>query len=250
MVGAIVIEGSSGEVSLTVNVWPSCWRPAVVGWAMKAGSAWVLEELRCEARGAAIAAGSPMCRSMWLIRVWSTVVMIVAPPAAPRARTGRRCLSTMVGDMLERGRLPPAGRFGSGRPDEGGAKSKSVSSLLSRNPRPGTTMPLPPSSSIVLVYETTSPYWSATTKWLVSVSGYASAVAIGVGEPSGLKVMVQDLHGACGPEIEVRQDVERLADRGSAAGGRRHRVDLVAAVADVGRGAQRSAIARQVRERH
>jgi hypothetical protein len=57
----------------------------------------------------------------------------------------------MVGDMLERGRLPPAGRLGSGSPDEGGAKSKSVSSLLSRKPRPGTTMPLPPSSSIVLV---------------------------------------------------------------------------------------------------
>ena len=53
--------------------------------------------------------------------------------------------------MLDRGRLPPAGRFGSGTPDWIGVKSKSVSSLLSRKPRPGTTIPAPPSSSIVFV---------------------------------------------------------------------------------------------------
>jgi hypothetical protein len=81
----------------------------------------------------------------------STVVMIVAPPAAPTAINGRPCRSTIVGDMLDRGRLPAAGRLGSGTPGCSGVKLKSVSSLLSKKPRPGTTMPLPPSSSIVFV---------------------------------------------------------------------------------------------------
>ena len=77
--------------------------------------------------------------------------MIVAPPAAPTATNGRPSRSAIVGDMLERGRLPAAGRFGSGAVPWVGAKLKSVSSLLSRKPRPGTTMPLPPSCSIVFV---------------------------------------------------------------------------------------------------
>ncbi len=75
--------------------------------------------------------------------------MIDAPPAAPTAKNARPWRSTIVGDMLDRGRFPAAGRFGS--PENDGAKSKSVSSLLSRKPRPGTTIPLPPSSSIVFV---------------------------------------------------------------------------------------------------
>jgi len=53
--------------------------------------------------------------------------------------------------MLERGRLPPAGRFGSGTPGEAGTGSKSVSSLLSRKPYPGTVIALPAICSIVLV---------------------------------------------------------------------------------------------------
>ena len=48
--------------------------------------------------------------------------------------------------MLERGRLPGAGEFAVPV-----AKLKSVSSLLSRKPRPGTVMPLPPVCSIVNV---------------------------------------------------------------------------------------------------
>ncbi len=43
--------GSSGEVSLIENDWPSASSPWVVGSAMNAGSAWVVAELRCEARG-------------------------------------------------------------------------------------------------------------------------------------------------------------------------------------------------------
>jgi hypothetical protein len=54
-----------------------------------------------------------------------------------------------VGAIDERGRLPPAGRFGSLSTLDAGAKLKSVSSLLSRKPRPGTVMPLPPICSIV-----------------------------------------------------------------------------------------------------
>jgi hypothetical protein len=53
---------------------------------------------------------------------------------------------TMVGLMLDRGRLPGAGRFGLGS-----VKLKSVSSLFSRNPRPGTVSALPPVCSIVSV---------------------------------------------------------------------------------------------------
>ena len=72
--------------------------------------------------------------------------MIVAPPGEPSATTGRRPSKTIVGAMLERGRLPPSGEFAVPV-----AKLKSVSSLLSRKPRSGTTMPLPPIASIVNV---------------------------------------------------------------------------------------------------
>ena len=99
-----------------------------------AGSAWVVAALRCDARGAAMAAGSDIPRSMWLTRICRTVVMIVAPPGEPTAKSNRPFLRTIVGDMLERGRLPAAGRFGSGRPTGAAVKSKSVISLLSRKP--------------------------------------------------------------------------------------------------------------------
>ena len=72
--------------------------------------------------------------------------MIVEPPGEPSATSGRPCLNTIVGAMVERGRLPPSGEFA-----VPGTKLKSVSSLLSRKPRPGTTMPLPPICSIVNV---------------------------------------------------------------------------------------------------
>jgi hypothetical protein len=72
--------------------------------------------------------------------------MIVDPPGVPTASRGSPSAVTMVGLMLDRGRLPGAGRFGLGS-----VKLKSVSSLFSRNPRPGTVSALPPVCSIVSV---------------------------------------------------------------------------------------------------
>ena len=46
------------------------------------------------------------------MRIWATVVMIVEPPAAPTARTGRSPRVTSVGAIELRGRLPPAGALG------------------------------------------------------------------------------------------------------------------------------------------
>ena len=69
--------------------------------------------LRCDARGAHSACGSDMPKSMWLTRICRTVVMIVEPPGEPTAKSNLPFFSTIVGDMLERGRLPGAGRFGS-----------------------------------------------------------------------------------------------------------------------------------------
>ncbi len=80
---------------------------------MNSGSAVTAVVLRCEARGAAIASEISMPRSTRLTRVCSTVVMIVEPPGEPTASTGLRSLSTMVGAMEERGRLPGSMRFGS-----------------------------------------------------------------------------------------------------------------------------------------
>jgi hypothetical protein len=78
--------------------------------------------------------------------------MIIEPPGEPIARYGAPSSSTMVGLIDERGRLPGAGRFGSGTPGPWvGVKLKSVNSLFSRNPRFGTTMPDPPVCSIVSV---------------------------------------------------------------------------------------------------
>ena len=73
--------------------------------------------------------------------------MIVEPPGEPSARNGSPSSSTIVGLIELRGRLPPSTRFGC----VSESKLKSVSSLLSRNPQPGTTMPLPPVDSIVNV---------------------------------------------------------------------------------------------------
>ena len=61
--------------------------------------------------------------------VCSTVVMMVAPPGLPMVKAGLPFLSTMVGAMLLRGRLPASGTFG-----WGALKSKSVISLFNRKP--------------------------------------------------------------------------------------------------------------------
>lgn len=102
-------------------------------------------------------------RSIRFSSTWTTVVMVLAPPVEPSARNGLPSRSTIVGAMLARGRFPAAGRSGSGNGPCVGVKLKSVSSLLSRNPRPGTTMPLPPICSSVLVYDATLPKRSLAT---------------------------------------------------------------------------------------
>lgn len=113
--------------------------------------------------------------------------MIREPPGDPTVRIGRRrSSSTIIGDMELRGRrvprvvasLPnavrrrpgvPSGRFGRLQCKVGlsGNALKSVSSLLSRKPWPGTTTAEPMFSSIVDVHDTTLPWLSATVKWVV-----------------------------------------------------------------------------------
>ncbi len=113
---------------------------------MKAGSASVDALLRWLARGASMASGRLMPKSIWLISVCSTVVMIVEPPGEPTASTARPLRSTIIGLIELRGRL-----FGATEFAVPVGKLKSVSSLLSRKPRPGTVMPEPAICSIVFV---------------------------------------------------------------------------------------------------
>ena len=56
--------------------------------------------------------------------------MIIEPPGEPSASRGLPSLSTIVGAIELRGRLPPSTRFGCVVE----SKLKSVSSLLSRKP--------------------------------------------------------------------------------------------------------------------
>ncbi|MNW51332.1 hypothetical protein D3C74_288160 [compost metagenome] len=115
---------------------------------MNSGSAVTTAVLRWEARGAAMASLMSMPRSMRFTRVCSTVVMMVEPPGEPMASTGSPSCRTMVGAIEERGRLPGSMRFGS---CGSYTVEKSVSSLFSRKPRSGTTMPEPPVCSMVNV---------------------------------------------------------------------------------------------------
>src|SRR5687768_18369885 len=89
--------------------------------------------------------------------------MIIEPPGDPTARNGLPSSSTIVGLIELRGRLPPSTRFGCVVE----SKLKSVSSLFSRNPKPGTTRPEPPVDSIVYVYETTFPHLSLVVRCVV-----------------------------------------------------------------------------------
>ena len=89
---------------------------------------------RDERRGAEPAPPGVSPRSTWPVMIWAVVVVIVGPPAAPRARTGRPLSRMIVGAIEERGRLPGPGRLVWGTPLVGAMNSKSVSWLLSRNP--------------------------------------------------------------------------------------------------------------------
>src|SRR5215212_8801226 len=102
--------------------------------------------------------------------------MIVAPPGEPSARNGLPALVTIVGAIELRGRLPPSTRFGCVVE----SKLKSVSSLLRRKPKPGTSSPAPPVDSIVNVYETTFPAMSDVVRCVV-----VSDPSYGYGSPGG-----------------------------------------------------------------
>ena len=93
--------------------------------------------LRWLARGAAIASTSGSPRSTRPVRVCRTVVMMVAPPGEPSARTGLAVLRARSSARSTSAAACPA-PAGSGRapPGSAGAKEKSVSSLLSRKPAP------------------------------------------------------------------------------------------------------------------
>src|SRR4030095_13670784 len=80
---------------------------------------------------------------------------------------------TIVGAIELRGRLPPSTRLGCVVE----SKLKSVSSLLSRNPKPGTTSREPPVDSMVKVYETTLPSLSEVTRCVVVSDCNAVAAA-------------------------------------------------------------------------
>ena len=85
-------------------------------------------------RGEAIASGSGLAKSRRLTSVCRTVVMIVAPPGEPRAMKGRPFCRAIVGEIDERGRLPPASWLAPRGLVPSADRLKSVSSLLSRKP--------------------------------------------------------------------------------------------------------------------
>ncbi len=90
------------------------------------------------------------------------------PPGEPTAATNAPSAlrSTIAGDIEDRGRLPPATAFATGRPAASTAvNEKSVSWLFRKNPP--TARPEPNSDSTEVVIEITSPWSSTMTKWLV-----------------------------------------------------------------------------------
>src|SRR5919106_6848273 len=108
--------------------------------------------------------------------------MIIEPPGDPTARTGLPSASTIVGLMELRGRFPPSTLLGwSSR-----SKLKSVSSLFSRNPHPGTVIPLPPVDSIVYVYDTMLPQRSVTVRCVVFSPPEAVEAAVAAVPPPPL----------------------------------------------------------------
>jgi hypothetical protein len=78
---------------------------------MNAGSAVVTSPLRWEARGTSIVSGSERSKSIHSISVCRTVVMIIEPPGEPTASRTLPSRVTIVGDIEERGRLPPSARL-------------------------------------------------------------------------------------------------------------------------------------------
>src|SRR4029450_7846912 len=101
--------------------------------------------------------------------VW---LMIVGPPAAPTERMGGPSFRTMVGLMLESGRLPGPTALASAptRPKKlvaPGCAEKSSIWLFRITPVPGTTTFEPKLVLIVAVQATQFPAASAVEKWVV-----------------------------------------------------------------------------------
>src|ERR671918_1881925 len=109
--------------------------------------------------------------------------MIMDPPGEPTASTGSPSSSTIVGLIELRGRFRPSTLLG--WPTR--SKLKSVSSLFSRKPHPGTVIPFPPVDSIVYVYVTTFPHRSATVRWVVFSPPAAVAAAVAAAPPPPFK---------------------------------------------------------------
>ena len=100
--------------------------------------------------------------------------MIVEPPGEPSARNG---LPSRMHDRRRHRRPGPLAALQPVRVVGLPGRLKSVSSLLSRNPRSGTSSPEPPVASIVSVYSTTLPHRSATVRFVVSRPSVSRALA-------------------------------------------------------------------------
>ena len=150
LVKKVVDDGLLGDItfgrfriahSAGLDKWfsgPSAWF-GVMSWSTK----WTIANIACE--------------------------MIVGPPAAPTVKTGLPSRSTMVGLMLESGRLPGDTAFASapispkalGAP---GCAEKSSISLFITMPVPGMTTPEPKEVFTVAVQATHQPSESAAEK--------------------------------------------------------------------------------------
>ena len=107
----------------------------------------------------------------WMIASTACEI-IVGPPAAPTVKTGLPSRSTIVGLMLESGRLPGATALASApmRPNAlgvPGCAEKSSISLFITMPVPGSTTPEPNVVLTVAVQATHQPSESVAEKWVV-----------------------------------------------------------------------------------
>ena len=111
--------------------------------------------------------------------------MIVGPPAAPTVKIGLPSLSTIVGLMLESGRLPGSTALASApiRPNALGTPGwaeKSSISLFITTPVPGVTTPEPKVVLTVAVQATHQPSVSAAEKWVVCLPNKSVTASGGV----------------------------------------------------------------------
>mmetsp|Transcript_40047 Transcript_40047/g.86660 ORF Transcript_40047/g.86660 Transcript_40047/m.86660 type:complete len:229 (+) Transcript_40047:215-901(+) len=152
--------------------------------------------LRAMTRGSFVASSSRLPWSMRFSSTLSTAPIIVEPPGEPIPSHGEPSgPSTSVGDMLDRGRfppnvflsapravrrgfLPPSAQFAYFLPAASrSCQAKSVSSLLRRKPRPGTTRAEPMFISIVVVQTTMLPSLSTTLKCVVPCLKFSGSSA-------------------------------------------------------------------------